>query len=157
MNKLGWVIGLAGLLVGASGAAPVHAQAPSKNVIMAVPANQFMPAVLTIKAGESVTWMNVGGFHNVTADDGSFRCSNDCKPGSTSAPSKNNWTFTLTFDKPGTIQFYCETHGAPGGKGMNGMIIVQPATPSSDGDGEVVTTLASADSASHSAASEVAP
>jgi plastocyanin len=141
MTKLGWMLGCAGLLLGASAGA-AHAQDPAKNVIMAVPGNRFMPPVLTIKAGESVTWTNAGGFHNVRADDESFRCSNGCdKTGGDGAPSTNNWTFTLTFDQPGMVPFFCETHGAAGGNGMSGMVIVQPATPTSE---DVVTDAAPA-------------
>jgi plastocyanin len=33
----------------------------------------FTPANLTVRAGTTVMWTNTGGFHNVTADDGSFR------------------------------------------------------------------------------------
>ena len=39
---------------------------------------QFTPRELTVHPGDTVTWVNQGGFHNVTADDGSFRCAEGC-------------------------------------------------------------------------------
>ena len=37
----------------------------------------FSPALLTATVGDTVTFVNRGGFHNVAADDGSFRCARD--------------------------------------------------------------------------------
>jgi len=75
-----------------------------------------------------VTFRNAGGFHDVTADDGSFRCSNSCastsNPGG-GAPNSSEWSQTLTFANAGTVPYYCTVHGAPGGIGMSGKIVVQ--------------------------------
>src|SRR5512144_591326 len=38
----------------------------------------FSPQFLTIQAGDTVTFLNLGGYHNVVADDGSFRCAHGC-------------------------------------------------------------------------------
>jgi plastocyanin len=85
----------------------------------------FTPANLTIKAGSSVTWSNTGGFHNVTADDGSFRCSNGCDDtGGNGNPSSVLWSFSRTFPTPGVIHFHCQVHGAAGGVGMSGTLTV---------------------------------
>ncbi|HEV7517993.1 MAG TPA: plastocyanin/azurin family copper-binding protein, partial [Thermoanaerobaculia bacterium] len=92
----------------------------------------FTPAVVTIQAGDSVRFTNVGGFHNVRADDGSFRCSDGCQgEGSSGAPSGNPWSVTRAFTQPGTYLYHCEEHGGPGGVGMSGRVIVQaaPGTP----------------------------
>lgn len=90
--------------------------------------NGFSPANLTIQAGDTVTFRNAGGFHDVTADDGSFRCSNSCastsNPGG-GAPNSSEWSQTLTFANAGTVPYYCTVHGAPGGIGMSGKIVVQ--------------------------------
>lgn len=90
--------------------------------------NGFSPATLTIQAGDTVTFRNAGGFHNVVADDESFRCSTDCyREGYTGggAPSSNLWSQTLTFSDAGTIGYFCSAHGGPGGAGMAGKIIVE--------------------------------
>ena len=90
----------------------------------------FAPKTLTIQAGDSVTFVNKGGLHNVVADDGSFRCAHGCdgQPGGNGGASGSNWVVSLTFNSAGTIGYFCEVHGAPG-EGMFGTIIVQPATP----------------------------
>jgi plastocyanin len=93
----------------------------------------FSPATLTINAGESVTFTH-GGFlaHNVVADDNSFRCARGCDGdgnGGNGDVSTTNWSFSKTFNTPGTIKYYCEIHGQPGGVGMAGSIIVKAVTP----------------------------
>jgi plastocyanin len=95
----------------------------------------FSPQFLTISAGDSVTFLNRGGYHNVVADDGSFRCAHGCdgdgKGGSGNA-SSSLWIVTRVFSEPGTVGYFCEPHGSPG-SGMFGTIEVQapaaPATP----------------------------
>lgn len=52
--------------------------------------------------------------HSVTADDGSFD-SGMIDPGG---------TFSMEFDTPGTFAYYCQPHGAAGGTGMAGIIVV---------------------------------
>lgn len=86
---------------------------------------QFTPAQVTINVGDSVQWVNEGGFHNVIADDGSFTSGD---------PSTDAWTYTFTFNTPGTFRYYCEVHGDPGGIGMSGTIIVQGEPPVFDHD-----------------------
>ena len=87
----------------------------------------FAPATLTIIAGDTVTFVNKGGFHNVAADDGSFRCAQGCDgSGGDGNPSHVLWSATVTFPSPGTIGYHCEIHGAPG-LGMFGTITVDPA------------------------------
>jgi len=90
----------------------------------------FSPSAITIKAGDSITWVNQGGSHNVTADDGSFRCAHGCDGDGHGGDGtvSPGWTFTLKFNTPGTIGYHCQMHGSPGG-GMYGTITVQPAPP----------------------------
>lgn len=84
--------------------------------------NSFSPRELHIKAGQTVTWINNGTSpHTVTADDNSFN-SGTVQPGA---------QYTHTFTKPGTYPYYCALHGGPGGIGMAGSIIVDPAPASS--------------------------
>ncbi|HEV7491766.1 MAG TPA: plastocyanin/azurin family copper-binding protein [Rhodanobacteraceae bacterium] len=90
----------------------------------------FSPSTLTIAAGDTVTWNNPGGSapHNTRSDAGSvtnFRCANGCDgAGGNGTPSAAAWTATVTFPTPGTIPYYCEIHGGPGGVGMHGSITV---------------------------------
>ena len=93
---------------------------------------KFSPASLTINAGDTVTFTNAGGLHNVHADDNSFRCARGCDNdgnGGAGAPSNTNWSFTRTFNTAGTIRYFCEVHGSAGGSGMAGSIIVNAVTP----------------------------
>lgn len=71
----------------------------------------FHPDSLTIEVGDSVTWVNEQGFHNVNADDDSFRCANGCSgEGGNGNPAFDPWQFTRTFDEPGTITYHCQPH-----------------------------------------------
>ena len=92
----------------------------------------FSPQFLTIAAGDSVTFLNRGGYHNVVADDGSFRCAHGCDgdgKGGSGNPSSSLWIASVTLPKPGTIGYFCEPHGAPG-SGMFGTIeVLAPAKP----------------------------
>jgi len=87
----------------------------------------FSPATLTIVAGDTVTFTNQGGFHNVAADDGAFRCAQNCS-GSGGDPDSTLWSSTITLASPGTVGYHCEIHGAAG-QGMFGTITVAPAPP----------------------------
>lgn len=97
------------------------ASAPSGPTVNAL-YSSFSPKVLHIKPGQKVTWVNNSQLpHTVTADDGSFD-SGDFQPGS---------TYAHTFTKPGTYQYYCRMHGAAGGHGMAGVIVVGDSSTSS--------------------------
>ncbi|RIK33175.1 MAG: hypothetical protein DCC55_35475 [Chloroflexi bacterium] len=87
--------------------------------------NFFAPDPITISVGDTVTWVRVEGFHNVRADDGSFRLGENPAgdPGST-------WsTVSHIFTQPGTFRYHCEAHGGPGGNGMAGTVIVLAPDP----------------------------
>jgi plastocyanin len=77
----------------------------------------FTPDTLTINVGDNVTFVNGGGFHNVSADDGSF---------TSGGPTSGIWSVSVTFTKPGTVGYHCDVHGGPG-TGMFGTIQVQAA------------------------------
>jgi plastocyanin len=110
--------------------APCLAQAAGFIVNVGGAQNAFSPQTITITAGDTVTFVNKGGFHNVVADDNSFRCARGCdgQPNGNGNPSNSNWVASVTFNSPGTIGYFCEVHGMPGA-GMFGTIAVQPATP----------------------------
>ena len=91
----------------------------------------FAPQTVTIDPGDTITFVNRGGTHNAVADDGSFRCARGCDgdgAGGNGNASNANWTANVTFDKPGTIGYFCEIHGAPG-QGMFGTIVVRGQAP----------------------------
>ncbi|HET8628220.1 MAG TPA: plastocyanin/azurin family copper-binding protein [Thermomicrobiales bacterium] len=75
----------------------------------------FSPATLTIAVGDTVTWRNTSDtVHTATSNDGVWD-SGDVQPGQ---------TFSFTFTKPGTYQYFCKYHRA---MGMVGTIVVQAA------------------------------
>jgi len=84
-------------------------------------ANIFTPAELTINVGDTVTWTNAGGFHNVVSDaqDG-----NGDPIFSSGTATAADWTYQFTFDTAGTYTYVCQPHAAIG---MVGTITVQEA------------------------------
>jgi len=86
----------------------------------------FSPSTLSISAGDTVTFTNAGGLHNVTSDPGAvtqFHCSAACGASPAGDPNSTLWSQTITFPTAGTVGYYCEQHGAPG-QGMFGTITV---------------------------------
>lgn len=81
--------------------------------------NTFSPATVTILPGGAVTWeWGEGvGLHNVLpdADD----------PAGSGILRDGPFTYTYTFDTPGTYRYYCLAHGGRGGVGMSGTVVVR--------------------------------
>jgi len=125
-NRIALVFGIAAALAAFGGGRPASAT----NFTVMTIGNSFSPASVSIHVGDSVTFMNTGqGFHNVHADNNSFRCANGCDGhGGDGSPSSSAWSSTVTFNSAGTVAYYCEIHGAPGGAGMSGTIDVMAAT-----------------------------
>jgi plastocyanin len=87
--------------------------------------NFFDPAIISITAGQTVTWVWENeeiGLHNVLPDDRST-------PGRSGEPESGPLTFSYTFTEVGTFRYYCQVHGALNGVGMSGRVIVQAAQP----------------------------
>jgi plastocyanin len=84
--------------------------------VTAEPGIEFSPESVTIDMGDTVTWNNAGGFHNVEFDDGSYT-----QP---AAPSSSNWSVNRTFDTAGTFRYHCGFHGSA----MTGTVNVRDAT-----------------------------
>jgi hypothetical protein len=80
-----------------------------------------MPAEVTVAPGDTVTWTNTGGNHNVLFNDGSFD-----EP---SEPSTALWVRSRPFSELGDFRYYCEAHGTPM-SGMSGIVHVRMASPS---------------------------
>jgi len=72
----------------------------------------FDPAVLTVKVGTTVTWVNRDDIpHLVSEKDGKFR----------SSALDTDATFSQTFKDAGTIEYFCVLHPH-----MTGKIVVEP-------------------------------
>jgi plastocyanin len=80
----------------------------------------FSPQTLTIRAGDTVTWVSNASptAHNVVSDGGLF---------TTGAPLSGSWSYSFTFTTTGTFPYYCLPHGGPGGTGQSGAIVVLDA------------------------------
>lgn len=78
----------------------------------------FDPRVITIATGESVTWSFQGQIvHTVTSDTLAF-----------DSGIRFDGVYEVQFTTPGTYAYYCTLHGAPGGVGHSGTVIVEAAT-----------------------------
>jgi len=72
---------------------------------------KFEPTPMTVKAGSTVTWVNMDDEpHNVTSDTGLFR----------SGGMDTNDSYSYKFDKPGTYHITCSIHPR-----MVGTVVVQ--------------------------------
>lgn len=153
------------LLAGMGGSAGAATSAVS------VEDNTFNAETITVTAGDTVTWTDNGNNpHTVTADDASqFDSGPSCtfsNPGSCLAKGQ---TFSHTFTTAGTFPYYCRIHGAPGGAGMHGVIVVQAApdvsqpttpatiTPAATGTATTVTPSSSGTTVAASSATTAAP
>ena len=120
-----------GLLAGsllAIGAAKSMAARPVIIVEMLDAPPSFQPVRMTIKAGDTVEWKNVGSqLHHVTTDPSAALKKGDVTnpPGAKPFDSgflKPGETFKETFSVPGVYRYTCAVHEA---KGMNGEVVVQ--------------------------------
>ena len=84
----------------------------------------FVPSTVTIKKGESVTWVNNAAYpHNVVFDE-------DAVPAGVNADKLSHEdllngpgdSVSTKFDTPGTYEYYCEPHQ---GAGMQGKVVVE--------------------------------
>lgn len=91
--------------------------APSADTTVTAREFTFSPTSVTVQVGDTVTWNNTQGFHNVKGDDDGFG----------NSPASSPWTYAFTFETAGTFNYYCQIHGAPGLQGMAGTVIVEAA------------------------------
>ena len=115
------------ILLAALVAAPLAAQTTH---VITVDGLEFTPQNLTIEAGDTVTWDNVGGFHNV--DGNATDYPSNPEGFSSGDPEPAPWMFSFTFTMVGDYDYHCDVHGSPG-VGMIGSISV---TQSSSSEGE---------------------
>lgn len=97
------------------------------NHLVEVSSNVFTPADLTITAGDTVTWDNVNGVHNVNGSLATYP-NNPAgfDNGAAQGPSGSNWPYQFVFTVPGTYGYQCDPHAS---LGMVGTITVTGATP----------------------------
>jgi manganese oxidase len=80
--------------------------------------NKFVPDTLTVKVGTTVTWVNQDGYvHTVTSGTSPSDRSGLFDSGNLNGGE----TFSFTFDKAGTYDYFCIPHFS---LGMIGKIIV---------------------------------
>ena len=84
--------------------------------------NTFSPSALTIDVGDSVTWVNNGGFHNVNGTAADFP--NNPVAFDNGAASSMLWSYGFRFTVAGTYNYQCDPHS---GLGMTGTITVNAA------------------------------
>jgi plastocyanin len=80
----------------------------------------FSPSSLTINIGDTVTWNNTGGFHNVNGMQSVFPNNPE---GFGNSVSNTAWSYQWVFTIAGTYDYQCDPHATIG---MNGTISVLP-------------------------------
>ncbi|MEM1214776.1 MAG: lamin tail domain-containing protein [Bacteroidota bacterium] len=90
---------------------------------VAVSSNVYTPDMLTIQVGDMVTWTNMGGFHNVNGEQATYPANPESF--GNGAASGAAWTYSYTFNTPGTYTYQCDPHV---GFNMIGTVIVEAAT-----------------------------
>src|SRR5262249_15355037 len=106
---------------------------PGPNEIVVGNALSFMPARLTVTAGTTIRWSNVGGdSHTVTSGLSSRAV--DAPGADFDQPLAPGRTLELTFNTPGEHPFFCRPHE---GMGMKGVITVVAAPPPDAGSDDV--------------------
>jgi plastocyanin len=91
------------------------ASAMNHVVLVGGASNGITPANTDVLVGDTVTFTNAGGEHNVASIAGApfeFRCAEDC--GANGSVSNSPWQSTITIPPQaahGSIGFYCERHG----------------------------------------------
>lgn len=122
--------GIDGATTNATAANPVPIQeygggAGFADYTVNVQSNFFDPADLTIETGQSVKWVNLGGFHNVNGSQATYP--SNPEGFSSGAASSDAWEYIFTFNLPGIYDYQCDPHV---GFGMIGTVIVEdPAGP----------------------------
>lgn len=106
------ILGIA--TVGLAGRSALAAPA-KQSVTIEMQDFQFAPKTVTIVAGTTVNWPNPGAAPHTTTSEAGLWDSGQKAPGE---------SFSFTFTRAGTFAYYCTLHGARGGVGMAGTIIV---------------------------------
>lgn len=90
----------------------MHGNANAADAQVKIANFTFEPAVLTLKVGTTVTWVNDDDIpHLVSEKDGKFR----------SSALDTGDKFSQTFSTAGTVEYFCAIHPH-----MTGKIVVEP-------------------------------
>jgi plastocyanin len=81
----------------------------------------FSPNSLTINVGDTVTWTNTAGSHNINATLGTYSGNPE---GFGNGVAADPWSFQWIFTIPGAYDYQCDPHV---GAGMTGVVIVNPS------------------------------
>lgn len=98
--------------------------------VVSMGTTSFMPATITITAGEQIIWKNDSGYYHNVVDDPSRALNRvDVSFPSGTAPFGSSLvypgaTFDHVFDRPGIYHYVCTIHESAG---MKGTVIVRPA------------------------------
>ncbi len=111
-------VGVAVAIAGATAGGERSTARAAANVTITARDFFFSPDAVTIQAGDTVTWTNEQGFHNVLLGDSRLN-----QPGFPQDPSWNPPP-QQTFAEPGSYTFVCEVH-----PGMTGTVNVQGGEP----------------------------
>jgi plastocyanin len=111
--RLGFIAVVLAVVVTVAGGA----RAANQTVTALSGPNRFEPSTVMVDQGETVTWQNGSGTHNVQFNDGSY----EMPPN----PSSLGWTVSRTFNTSGTFTYLCRQHGPS----MSGTVVVQPVAP----------------------------
>ena len=82
--------------------------------------NTFSIDTLTITVGDTVTWNNTAGMHNINATLATYPNNPE---GFGNAVADSGWSFQWIFTIPGTYDYQCDPHA---GIGMTAVIIANP-------------------------------
>lgn len=80
------------------------------NHAVSVVNNSYSPATLAITVGDTVTWTQVNGVHNVNGSISTFS-SNPASFGN-GAAAGGTWTYQYVFTTAGTYQYQCDPHSS---------------------------------------------
>lgn len=94
--------------------------AEGRYVVRLTADNRFVPMDIRVPAGATVLWVVEGGFHDVSADDGSFTSAKGRPLDSQGFPTLMGpgETFEHTFTGEGKWIYWCHTHHEDGMKGI---------------------------------------
>lgn len=93
-----------------------------ENHMVDVQSNFYMPENLTITVGDTVTWTNLGGFHNVNGEQSTYP--NNPEGFGNGGASGDDWTYQHVFTLAGFYEYQCDPHV---GLGMVGTVTVEEA------------------------------
>ena len=114
MRYLVQLLSIGWLLAAAGGAA-----ATAYQVNLGGGSDTFRPNDITVRVGDTVTFHNFGGQHNVRANDNSFRFAVGCDgSGGSGEPNGTQWSDTIAFDRAGDVAYHCDPHAAMGMAGI---------------------------------------